>query len=280
MLLRAIDSALNQTYQNIEILVVDDNNPDDEYSKKVKELVTGIQDARVRLIRQKKHINGAVARNVGIREALGKYVAFLDDDDEWLPEKIKKQLFVLRSMPDCSGCTCLYIYSLQGRVIRKCPPYSTDRLQFKLLIRNVHTFTSTLLLDRAALLESGGFAEELLRYQDAQMLICFLRKNKITALREHYVIIHKDSAINRIGLRQQIEIQAVFLAAMKDIIGTYSKSDQKRIYAAYNFELAIKAVKEKNIMSALRYIKKIGFYYPAIIDFIVRINDNRKAHRL
>ena len=77
---RAIDSVLAQTYNNLEVLVVDDNIPGDEYSKEVKKKIDRYKkDKRIKLIIQKQHINGAVARNMGIRNAKGEYVAFLDN---------------------------------------------------------------------------------------------------------------------------------------------------------------------------------------------------------
>ena len=89
---RAIDSVLAQTYKNIEVCLVDDNIPGDEYSLKLQEALKKYEgDSRVRYIAQEKHINGAVARNVGIREATGTYIGFLDDDDEWMPEKLNSR---------------------------------------------------------------------------------------------------------------------------------------------------------------------------------------------
>ncbi len=106
MLPRAIQSVLNQTYSNIEVLIVDDNEPNDEYSLETqKTIAVFLKDPRIKFIQQEKHINGAVARNVGINAAKGKYVAFLDDDDEWLPEKIEKQLAVLEKDETISGST-------------------------------------------------------------------------------------------------------------------------------------------------------------------------------
>ena len=84
-LLRAIDSVLNQTYKNLELLLVNDNEPFDEYTELLEknEVEKYSNDERFHLILQDKHINGAVARNVGIRQARGQYIAFLDDDDWW-----------------------------------------------------------------------------------------------------------------------------------------------------------------------------------------------------
>lgn len=90
---RALYSALNQTYTNYEIIVVDDNDPETSYRRETEMAIAKFSNyPRIRYIRHGKNMGGAVARNTGIREAKGSWVAFLDDDDEWLPAKIEKQI--------------------------------------------------------------------------------------------------------------------------------------------------------------------------------------------
>jgi GalNAc5-diNAcBac-PP-undecaprenol beta-1,3-glucosyltransferase len=91
LLLRAIRSVQNQTYKNLEIIVVDDASPDN-----TEEIVRRISDKRIRYMRHEQNRGLAAAgRNTGIRAAHGKYIAFLDDDDEWLETMIEKQLEVI-----------------------------------------------------------------------------------------------------------------------------------------------------------------------------------------
>lgn len=90
LVLRAIRSVLAQTYPHLEIIVVDDCSPDDTQTA-----LTQISDARVRCIRHEKNRGLPAARNSGIREAIGAYVAFLDDDDEWRPHKLERQLAIV-----------------------------------------------------------------------------------------------------------------------------------------------------------------------------------------
>lgn len=89
----AIDSVLNQTYKNFEIVIVDDNDPNTEYRKDTEKFMqTYKSNEKVRYVKMKKNGGGAAARNFGIKEAKGKYIAFLDDDDVFVPEKLEKQL--------------------------------------------------------------------------------------------------------------------------------------------------------------------------------------------
>src|ERR1700758_1632604 len=80
---RAVRSALAQTYPNIEVIVVIDG-PDPVSFASLEVL----GDPRIRIIALKESVGGSEARNTGAREAKGSYIALLDDDDEWLPEKI------------------------------------------------------------------------------------------------------------------------------------------------------------------------------------------------
>lgn len=92
-LVRALESVINQTYQNIEILVIDDNSPESEWRVKTEEIMERyVGDKRVRYLKNKRNLGGAGARNEGIKAARGEYLAFLDDDDYYYPNKIEKQL--------------------------------------------------------------------------------------------------------------------------------------------------------------------------------------------
>ena len=93
MLKRAIDSVLNQTYSNIEVIVVDDNDEKSEDRKNTEEIMTSYaNNPKVKYIKHKVNMNGAAARNTGIKNSTGEIVCFLDDDDWYLETKIEKQL--------------------------------------------------------------------------------------------------------------------------------------------------------------------------------------------
>lgn len=89
---QAIDSVLAQTYTDWELLVVDDNKPDSDARKATAEVMTHYSDPRIHYIQNEKNIGGAAARNVGIFQAKGEYIAFLDDDDMYLPTRLEAQL--------------------------------------------------------------------------------------------------------------------------------------------------------------------------------------------
>ncbi len=87
----AVDSVLAQTVTDWELLVIDDNIPDSEARKATTAVMSRYTDPRVHYIKNEKNMGGAAARNVGISQAKGEYIAFLDDDDKYLPRRLEVQ---------------------------------------------------------------------------------------------------------------------------------------------------------------------------------------------
>lgn len=88
----AIDSVLNQTFKDFEMIIIDDHSQDNSIN-----IVNSYSDPRIRLIRLKQNSGAGVARNKGIEEATGRFIAFLDSDDLWAPDKLEKQIDFMSS---------------------------------------------------------------------------------------------------------------------------------------------------------------------------------------
>ena len=115
----ALRSVLAQTYQDFEIVIVDDGSTDSSVA-----IVETFNDPRIRLIRQ-QNAGVSAARNKGIAEAKGEYVAFLDADDEWLPEFLAEIRTLQQKYPECKAQATNYIFNSNGvkspTILRKIP---------------------------------------------------------------------------------------------------------------------------------------------------------------
>jgi glycosyltransferase involved in cell wall biosynthesis len=163
---RALNSVLAQTYEDFEVVVVDDGSSDDG-----PDIVRKYKDQRLRLLHQENAGPGA-ARNRGIRETSGRYVAFLDADDEWLPDFLKVTLDHLNKNPDCVLCTVGFI---DGRTGKSSPhnrrmnygrwelPVQIEPREMKASLDVIQS-GCTVLCHRAALLEFKGFYENRCTY--------------------------------------------------------------------------------------------------------------------
>ncbi len=129
---QAVDSVLGQTYQNVELIVVDDGSTDN-----TREVLAGY-GGRLRYIYQDQR-GRSLARNTGIRSASGDYIAFLDSDDIWLPQKLEKQLSVLESNPSLGLVHCLTeVIDEQGRRLEK--ETTKWRALYEMALRRGYTY--------------------------------------------------------------------------------------------------------------------------------------------
>lgn len=247
-LVRAIDSAIRQTYSNLEILVVDDNPRDSVSSNSVASIVDSYAGCGrvVRRISQEKHVNGAVARNVGVAAAQGEFIAFLDDDDEWLENKIALQMATLCADPTVGGVTCLYVVKKNGETVRECRPYGSKNLRFRVLLREVSLFTSTFLCRKSLFETMGGFNEALKRHQDIQLFSDFMIQSTIEPINDILLVYHCDSTINAPCFDDLVKIKAKFFEVEASAMRDLSWLQRERIRAAHRFELAFVAAKERN----------------------------------
>ena len=171
----AIRSALAQSFADLEVLVVDDAS-DDETPEVI---AAATADPRVRAHRLPHRSGGAAARNFGIARARGEYVAFLDDDDEWLPEKLARQLELFAQGSPRLGVvysSYLVVERETGRVVGRKVADQRGDLSRVLPVRNVVGGTSSVVVRRSCFDRVGRFDETLPSFQDYDLWIRFSRE--------------------------------------------------------------------------------------------------------
>ena len=197
---RAIDSVFNQTYKNWELIVVDDNKKD-EVSKNVQTILNEINDTRIIYIKNEENMGSAKSRNHGIEKSKGKYITFLDDDDEWEKEKLEKQLKKILSDHSALVYCDYYYIDKNGKMnIRKSDkqnlPGSNDFE--RLLCCNFIGSTSFPLIKTSVLKSVGGFNKDLQSSQDHELWLRIAQKYEISYINEPLVKYYfTDIAITR-----------------------------------------------------------------------------------
>lgn len=166
LLARAIRSVLDQTYNQVEIIVVDDASTDN-----TKSVVESFRAANIKYIRHETNMGGSASRNTGIKNASYEYIAFLDDDDEWLPEKLEYQMgrFIDSEEAGAIYTGFLKVDAKSGKIINITIPKKRGYIFEDLLIRNVVGTTSTVIVKKALFDKVGLFDERLRASQDADM---------------------------------------------------------------------------------------------------------------
>jgi len=160
LLTRALASVRRQTHCDWEAIVVDDGSADATAAA-----VAGFDDRRIRYLRHAANRGGSAARNTGIRAARGDFIAFLDDDDEWVDEKLEEQL---RALGDADAIVCTA--TLNGKAFLKHRP--KDHLDLRDLRKGTFVAGGTgTLLARAHVFNDIGFDEQLPRGQDWDVFI-------------------------------------------------------------------------------------------------------------
>lgn len=263
MLDRAITSVLNQSYKEIEIIVVDDNDEESVYRKNTEKLM-GKYDScsKVRYIKHKKNINGAAARNTGIKVANGAYIGFLDDDDEFLADKIREQVYKLdNSSEDYGAIYSGYCVIRGSKVISNVISTYNGDLSKELLLMEWGTGSGSNVLFKKEVFDNIGlFDEKLTRHQDWDILLRTLDKYKLQVIDKPLLKIYKDSRINIPNADKFVEIKNYFLKKFDYKIESFGEECKKNILKKHNLELVIAYLKNKKYSMAIEYYRKCKEY--------------------
>lgn len=279
---RAIKSVVFQTYKNIEILVVDDNEPEDSYSNEVRKMIDSLNIPNLKLITQNKHINGAAARNAGIIQAKGEFIAFLDDDDMWLPEKISKEIKFLKNLPKYVGAvSSRKVFYKDGKINHISEFWKSDSSQnFKVISKQQNIQTCTLLIKRTYLDVTGYFDPTLRRHQEVQLMGFFTTKFRVEFLDEILTIIDSSDIMNRPNAKKLIEYKNDFFESIKPIINSYSKHKQTLIFAHNMTEVAYAFYRDGEKIQGIRMLISCLIYPSVLLAFINRIQHKSSSKKI
>ena len=184
LIIRAINSVQSQSYQNLEIIVVDDRSQDNTL-----EVVRGIKDDRLNYYRHQSNQGSSAARNTGIMQANGQYIAFLDSDDVWLPQKLELQLEQIALTTDDLDRVVSYTQLqksdrvfYQPSVLPRRGKQAQETIADYLWSTRGEILTSTLLVSRSLAI-AHPFATNLSKHEDWDFLL------RLRSSQAHFVFI-------------------------------------------------------------------------------------------
>lgn len=244
---RAIDSVLAQTFQDFEILIVDDASTDS-----TPDIIQGYRDHRIRYFRHETNRYSAAARNTAMKEARGEFIAFLDSDDEWLPEKSRAQINRLDSLDASWGC----VYS-PANIFRNSTtdytvisPTRDGNLLEPLLMNEIPIWTPTFMFRRKIIQEIGLMDEQLRRSQDLDFFIRIFDKYKVALTCQPVANIFLDTT-KSLSLIATDSKQRL-LAKHADKIDSLGFWKAKRIHANSNFSMATLMIADRRYFAGLK----------------------------
>lgn len=271
---QAIESALNQTYKNIEVLVIDDNNENSQDSIFVKNLVSSINKKDSKLYYYSMiHNSGAVlARNFGASKAKGEYINFLDDDDLLLPTKIEKQLNKFKEIENKFGMIGGYEYIIDkdNNIIGERKNKISGNVFFDNLCCSICQ-TSVPLIKRDLFLNAGGFGE-IPSSQEHYMLARIFNKNPYYCYIDDYVVKIRHYNGNRISLGNGKVTGAILLAEkFKQYYYKLSKEQIKKVQISMDANIIMAYINIDDRLGALKYYFKVKFIFRSSLKVSIKV---------
>lgn len=265
---RCIESVLNQTYKNIEIFVVDDNNPDTDARRQTEEVMQQYaNNPVVRYLQHEKNRNGSAARNTGWKKATGKYITYLDDDDEIANTKIEKQVKCMESL-DLSWGACYTGYCLikEHGANQVSSEKRSGNVYIDALMRTMFMGSgSNLLLRKQVVDEINGYDESFKRNQDIEFMVRALENYKLAYVDENLLIIHQEGNRKNSSFEILDGYAQHYLNKFDSRIKSLSEKDRERVVSVISLERCRVAFYKKEYKKGIEILKKneVPFKYIA-----------------
>ena len=256
LLINAIESALTQTYPVLEILVCDDGSTDNS-----KELVKNLNNPKVKWIDCGKNGRPAIPRNIGIKQSKGNWIAFLDNDDEWLNTKIYEQVKLIQNTNYLAVSSNAYNINNANNNKNLLLKYTNPEITFTDLIKENNIICSSVLINKQLLIDNRFFPEAIKfkAIEDYVLWLCLSSKINFAYINKPLLNYLNDSQ-NSIR-KNNSDPYTVFEIAFTEL---ENWMEQKNIFLTkdqkQNYSKAKKNVKKRGIPSNWEeFIRKVNF---------------------
>lgn len=254
-LIRAINSVVNQTYSNWELIIVDDNEPFSPDRRNTEKVIEQYNEYKnIIYITHPSNLNASAARNTGFNFTKGHLIAFLDDDDEFYPEKLEKQVSTLSELDvSWGGIYCNYeIISSDKRKVYK-NKKEENILENLLLVKNSICGGSTLIVRRSVYEDLNGFDTEFNRHQDWEFLVRFLKRYKLALVEDILVNIYVTTKNPRMS-KESINSKEFFLGKFANEINSFDT--RKQIYKRQWYSISLSYLRSFQLKESVYCFQK------------------------
>jgi len=256
---RCVDSVLRQTYKEIEVVVVDDNGLGTENQIKTASQMEAYKgNPKVKYVCHEVNKNGSAARNTGVKNSSGTYIALLDDDDEFYQDNIETHMSVMTSLGDDYVLTYCGLRSFIGdRFDHERHPSKSGNLLFEVLRHEVVIGSSTLLIKRSVWEQLGGFDESFRRHQDWEFTARVCADNKVKAI-DHIGV--KRNIIMRNSPKNAdvaYEYRKHYLEKMKPYIERLPAEQQKLVVKGNLMDICVQFLKSRQWKKFFKLYKSL-----------------------
>lgn len=266
LLKKAMESVLTQTYTNFEIVVVDDGSSDG-----TREYLLPLNDQRIKSVLLDTNKGANAARNAGIRKADGRYIAFLDDDDEWLSDKLEKQVNIFKHNNDVGIVYSTAVIMLVNENIEyNTAPEAKGKIFNELLLSNVIGSTSTVILRRELLSMHGMFDERMPSMQDYELWLRLSKHTEVDFVKKPLILYRCTTKKDSVSKNVQSNIQAFSLISKlyeKEICGLAYNLKRKRV-GGFNATIGLKYLYSYRRVSAAKHFI-IAFFLTFSLKYLI-----------
>lgn len=258
----AIDSVLNQTYQDFEIIIVDDGSTDN-----TKEIIKPYLDDYSNKIRYfyQKNKGISAARNMAINKAREDYIAFLDSDDRWLPEKLEKQMKVIKDENINFVYSAMYVEN-NGRMTNRIIPANPATDFLGLLTKNQSIAMATTIIKKEYITKTGMFDETLTVSVDYDLWLRVLLKYKVKYLKEPLTI-YREHADNITKNIENVKKSGIVICQKLLKNSEIPKKIIKRKLSSEHYMLGKIYYDKKQYKNASTEIKNAIYAYPFVGNY-------------
>ena len=266
---RAVDSVLSQTYPNIEVVVVDDNGKGNEEQLATEKQMAKYQlDDRVKYVVHDISRHGSAARNTGVKNSKGVYIALLDDDDYFISNNIENHYNTLLSHDDSFGLSFCGMHIIHDGIEEDVMSQYEGEVLVDFLMGKIRVGSSLVMIKRSVYEEFNGFDESFKRHQDWEFLTRIFTKYKLACTREVGVVKINLNRNNAVNPNKFEDNRIYFLNKMSSIINSLPLTISKKIYDVHYGAIAKEYFRACKVIGVVKWSLKTSHPLACFMNII------------